>query len=224
MCVMTEGDVLASCELFSGLGEDGLRQLSRVSRIIALKTGEYLFHQGQNADGFYIVANGVINVHRVGGDGRRQILHLLGAGDAVGEVAVFEGSDFPASAVAEESARVLFLPRDSFLNAARRDPDLLLDMLAVLSKRLRRFVALVDDLSLKDVVSRLAQYLSDASEGGDRFTLEVSKTMLASQLRTIPETLSRTFRKLQMKGVLKVDGRNITLIDKEALDKYCDIG
>lgn len=221
---MNEHDVLGACELFSNLGSDGLRLLAAEARARKLDAGESLFHHGQQANGFYVVASGVINVHRLGSDGRRQVLHLLGPGEAVGEVAVFEGRDFPASAEAQEDAVVVYLPRERFLSIARKNPDILLNMLAALSARLRRFVALVDDLSLKDVGARLAQYLLEAAGEGAEVALEVSKGMLASQLGTISETLSRTLRKLQQRGIIRVDGRSIALLNVPALELLCEEG
>jgi CRP/FNR family transcriptional regulator len=79
---------------------------------------------------------------------------------------------------------------------------------------------LVEDLSLKEVPGRLAAYLlylSDRNGGGDRVELDMTKTQLASLLGTIPETLSRIFSKLSGAGLLSVEGRTITLLDRDSL-------
>lgn len=95
----------------------------------------------------------------------------------------------------------------------------MLTILATLSRRLRRFVGLIDDLSLKDVSARLAKYLLELAEreGRDVVTLSTTKSVLASRLGTIAETLSRTFRKLQSREMIDVHDRTIRIVNREAL-------
>ncbi len=93
-----------------------------------------------------------------------------------------------------EESRLLFFPREAFVEMIRRDPSIALRMLGVLARRLRKFTMLIEDLSLKEVPGRLAGYLLEqerSSEGkGGSFTLDIPKAQLASLLGTIPETLS----------------------------------
>jgi CRP/FNR family transcriptional regulator len=97
-------------------------------------------------------------------------------------------------------------------------------MLATLSRRLRRFVGLIDDLALKDVSARLARHLLELAEvaGGDQIELETTKVVLASRLGTVAETLSRTLRKMQRKKLIVVDGRRITILDEDGLQDIAD--
>jgi CRP/FNR family transcriptional regulator len=99
-------------------------------------------------------------------------------------------------------------------------PAIALNMLAVLSLRLRQFTAQIESLSLKEVPARLASYLLVAAEeqqSGDVVNLEISKGQLASLLGTIPETLSRIFARMSEDGLIRVDGRTITILDRQAL-------
>jgi CRP/FNR family transcriptional regulator, dissimilatory nitrate respiration regulator len=214
--------MLKKVDLFAGLSSTQLDALGKMIVPKSMASGDVLFLQDDQADGFYVLASGGLQVYRTGMDGRRQILHVFEKpGDVCGEVAVFEGGTYPAAAEAVGDSAVLYLPRDPFLRLTRAQPDILLAMLAVLSRRLRRFVGLIDDLSLKDVGTRLAQYLiSRADEAGrDRFTLSISKGMLASHLGTIAETVSRTLRKMQEQGLIKVDGRQIVIRDRAGLEE-----
>jgi CRP/FNR family transcriptional regulator len=190
-----------------------------VTSLRAYEPGETLFAQDEPARGFHVVAQGRIRIYRVGPDGRQQILHLFGAGDLCGEVPVFHGGKYPASAAADGPARALYVPGEDFLKLSREHPDMLLDMLAILSVRLRRFVDLIDDLSLKEVSARLAKYMLDlrVKSGADRFELDTSKAMLAARLGTIAETLSRTFRRMQKRGILRVKGKVVEIGDFDAL-------
>jgi CRP/FNR family transcriptional regulator len=120
------------------------------------------------------------------------------------------------------ATRVLFLPRRGFVEIVTQCPSIALNMLAMLSMRLRRFTSQIESLSLKEVPARLASYLLYlAEEQGtdDRVELEISKGQLASLLGTIPETLSRIFAKMSEEGLIDVQGRTIHLLDRAGLEE-----
>ncbi len=217
--------MLKNVDLFAGLSHPQLAALAKATVTRTIPAGDVLFLQDDKADGFYILTSGSLQVYRTGMDGRRQILHVFETpGDVCGEVPVFEGGTYPATAEAVRLSTVLYLRRDAFLRLTRAEPEILLTMLAVLSRRLRRFVGLIDDLSLKDVAARLAQYLvlEAQSANSNRITLSMTKGMLASQLGTIAETVSRTLRKMQEQALIKVQGREITIQDREALEDMAE--
>ena len=217
--------MLKKVDLFAGLSAGQLEALSKVVLSRSIASGDVLFLQDDKADGFYILADGGLQVYRTGMDGRRQILHVFEKpGDVCGEVAVFEGGTYPAAAEAVRDSIVFYVPRDAFLRLTKAQPEILLAMLAVLSRRLRRFVGLIDDLSLKDVGTRLAQYLITQAEAvnANRITLSMTKGMLASQLGTIAETVSRTLRKMQEQGLIVVEGRQITIKQREELEEVAE--
>ncbi len=210
---------------FSGLANAGARALAEVGAVREYAEGEYLFQQDEEAEGFHVVVDGAVNVHRFGPDGRQQVLHVFeGGGELCGEVPVFEGSTYPAAAVATAPTRTLYLPRSALLEVSRQHPEILLKILATLSLRLRCFVGLIDDLSLKDVSARLAKYLLDAAEkeGSNTIALTTTKAVLASRLGTIAETISRTFRKLQTQNMIDVRGRKITILDESSLQNIAE--
>ncbi len=210
---------LRRCALFKRLDEEALRGIGEVVRERKYAKGETLFYQDTPADGFHVVVEGQISVLRQGVDGREQVLHLFGPGEMCGEVPVFQGGTFPASAVAARKARTLFLPKEAFGDFAAQHPEVLMAMLASLSMRLRQFVNLIDDLSLKEVSARLAKYLLDLAshQGRSRVELDTTKSILAARLGTAPETLSRIFAKMQARGAVAVEGRWIELSDRDLL-------
>ncbi|HOK89289.1 MAG TPA: Crp/Fnr family transcriptional regulator [Candidatus Hydrogenedentes bacterium] len=217
---------LKACALFSELDEGGIRALASRASFRAYDKGEILFHSGETADGMYLVADGLVKVYRLGPDGREQVIHLFGRGEPVGEVAMFEGTSFPASAMALAPCRTLFLPRDAFLRTAREDPDFLMRLLAVLSRRLRRFVDLIEALSLKEVSARLAARLLEMAEesGGKRIRIPGSKATLAAHIGTAPETLSRLLNRFQQEGLIRVEGREIEVLRPDRLRALAESG
>jgi CRP-like cAMP-binding protein len=210
---------LSQNALFKGLPDETLRLLAREAVLRTYENGAPLFFQDAEADGFYLVLRGKAKVFRIGTDGREQILHLFGRGECIGEVATFEGANFPANAAAIGDVETLHIPRETFLKIGRSHPEILLQMLAILSRRLRRFVDLVDDLSLKEISARLAKYLLDlhARSKSNVVEIETAKTLLAARLGTVAETLSRTLAKMQKHEIIAVEGRQVRLLKLDAL-------
>ena len=169
-----------------------------------------------------MVGEGRVKIFKVSPGGKEHILHIFGEGEPFGEVPVFYGQPFPASAEALVKTRTIFFPRDRFVLLVEANPSIALNMLAVLSMRLRRFASQIESLSLKEVPTRLANYLiylSTEQGNNDVVELDISKGQLASLLGTIPETLSRIFAKMTEEGLIRVNGRTISLLDKEALSE-----
>ena len=116
--------------------------------------------------------------------------------------------------------KTIFFPRDKFVLLVQANPSIALNMLAVLSRRLRMFASQIENLSLKEVPERLAGYLlylSHEHGDSDEVELDISKGQLASLLGTIPETLSRIFAKMSDEGLIQVNGKKISLLNRQAL-------
>lgn len=222
---METGDRVPTIPLFSGLPDDQLRDLKAIAVEKRYKRGGAIFSEGQPALGFYVVVSGRVKIFKLSPDGKEQILHIFGPGEPFGEVPVFEGKRFPAHAVALDDSTARFYPRDAFVGLIKRNPSLALNMLAVLSRRLRTFTQLVDDLALKEVPGRLAAhllYLSEQQQSAEQVELDVPKNQLAGMLGTIPETLSRIFARMSAKGLIQADGPRITLLDGAGLRELAE--
>jgi CRP/FNR family transcriptional regulator, dissimilatory nitrate respiration regulator len=211
---------MAKIPMFEGLPSEQLQDFGSIALTKAFNRGQTIFSEGEAANGFYVVVSGRVKVYKLSLEGKEQILHIFGPGEPFGEVPVFEGKQFPAHALAIEKSSVIFFPRADFVGLIKRNPSLALSMLAVLSRRLRQFTAMIDNLSLKEVPARLSAhilYLSDRDEGADRVALDVSKGQLASMLGTIPETFSRILTKMNQLGYIQSDGKHIQVLDREGL-------
>jgi len=219
--------ILAITPLFKGLSESQLDEISIIAIDRQYKRGQSIFMEGDEADGFYIVAEGQVKIFKTSLEGKEQILHIYGPGNPFGEVPVFSGSRFPANALALVKSRVLFLPRSAFVRLIAENPSLSMNMLGELSMRLREFTVQIENLSLKEVPSRLASYLIVlAEEQGetDRVSLTISKGQLASLLGTIPETLSRIFAKMTAQDLIRVEGKEILMLDAIGLEELATAG
>jgi len=214
---------IAAIPLFQGLPREQQGDLARIVMDQIFKRGQMIFSEGDEGSGFYVVLSGRVKVFKLSPDGKEQIFHILGPGEPFGEAAVFAGEKFPAYAEALTESRVCFFPRLAFVGLIKKNPSLALNMLAVLSRRLRKFAALVEDLSLKEVPGRLAAYLlflSERKKGMKELELDVSKNQLAGLLGTIPETLSRILARMTRERFIKASGqRRIQILDRKALEE-----
>ena len=217
---MQKKQIIETSILFGGLPSQQIEDLAGIAVEKTFQRGESIFFEGDKGIGFYMVGEGKVKIYKVSPAGKEHILHIFGEGEPFGEVPVFYGKPFPASAEALLKTQALFFPRDRFIHLIEANPSIALSMLAVLSMRLRIFANQIESLSLKEVPARLAHYLMYLSKeqgNNDVVELEISKGQLASLLGTIPETLSRIFAKMSEEGLIQVNGRTINLLDKEGL-------
>lgn len=213
-------DSIRYIPLFKGLPEGQIDEFSRIAVRHSFAKDQTIFSEGDEAGGFYVLVSGRVKIFKLSREGKEQILHIIEPFEPFGEVPAFTGRRFPAHAEAIEDSITLFFPMDSIIRSIQNDPSLALNMLALLSQRLRQFTVLVEGLSLKEVPQRLAAYmllLSDR-EKTDNIELNINKRQLASLLGTIPETMSRILSRMTANGLIEVQGRRIKLIDKKALE------
>ena len=214
---------IVTIPLFQDLPQKDLKDLTAIVIHQVFKRAQIIFSEGDEGKGFYVVISGRVKIFKLSPEGKEQILHIFGPGEPFGEVPVFAGKCFPANAEAIEKSRLFYFPRDAFFNLINKSPSLAMNMLAVLSKRLHQFTALIEDLSLKEVPGRLAAYLiylSEQQKSTDDLTLDISKSQLASLLGTIPETLSRILARMTREAIIESDGqRHIRILDLKLLEK-----
>lgn len=218
---MRTREAIAAVPLFAGLDPPRLDQLAALALPRAFGAGQIIFSEGEPGAGFHVVTDGRVRVFKSSPEGREQILHVWGPGEPFGEVAVFEGGAFPASAAALEPAKTLFFPRAALLDLCRRDPEFALRLLGVLARRLRGFAAQVEALTLREAPARLASYLllRDEEQGGTGLVeLDLAKGQLANLLGATPETFSRVLARLAREGLIRSEGaRSVRLLDPDGL-------
>ena len=213
---------LRSCQLFTGLPLADLEKIADVTLVRALEKGDYLFHEGDPAQGFYIVQRGSVNVHRVTAAGKEQVIHVFRTGDSFAEVAVASPTGYPADARALEPTQVLLVQKAGILELLKRQPELALRMLSSMSSHLRVLVGQIEDLTVKDVETRLANWLikrcpETRAETPVNIELTVAKRVLAAELGTISETFSRTLAKFREQKLIAVKGKTVTVLSPAKL-------
>lgn len=216
-------NTLRSCQLFAGLSQPDLQNIANVSILKSLAKDEYLFHEGDPAPGFYVVQRGAVNVHRVTATGKEQIIHVFRTGDSFAEVALASATGYPADARALEDTQVLLVQKAGILALLKHQPELALRMLGSMSSHLRVLVGQIEDLTVKDVETRLANWLvkrcpNPQGETPVKIELTVAKRVLAAELGTVSETFSRTLAKFREQRLLTVKGRIVTVLSPTRLN------
>jgi CRP/FNR family transcriptional regulator len=219
-------ELLKQCPLFAGLREEDLKRIKGIAILRQVGKREVLFSEGEEAKGFYVILSGKVKLYKISPEGKEQILHMVSAPDAFAEAALFLEGSYPAFAEALVDSRLLFFPKRDFVHLIEKNPQLSINMIVSLSHFLRKFASLIEELSLKEVSSRVAKYFIDLSlksvrdgKNSKEVDLDLSKTQLASKLGTISETLSRTLSKMKSKGVIDVDKNRILILNRELLEE-----
>jgi CRP-like cAMP-binding protein len=210
-------NTLRNCQLFAGLPPADLHEIADITSVKQLDKGDYLFHEGEPTRGFFVVQAGAINVHRLSASGKEQVIHIFRSGESFAEATLATETGYPADARALESSQVLLVQKLEFTGLIRRAPELGLRMLGSMSQHLRVLVSLLDDLTLKDVETRLANWLvkrcpQPLSEAPHTIQLTLTKRVLAAELGTVSETFSRTLGKLREQKLLAVKGKSVTVL------------
>ena len=218
--------VLRKTQLFAKLTDAEMRTLcARVSKR-QFGRGETLFSEGDECRGLFVVAAGKIRIFKLSAAGREQVLAIEEPGSSFAELPVFDGGVYPASASALEETEVLFISRKDFQNYCREHPEVALKVLAVVGSRLRRLVAIIEDLSFTTVrhrlislLLRLADTSGTATKQGVRLELSETHQDMAAELGTVRELVSRNLSRLQAEGLLEISGRMILVKDLPGLKK-----
>jgi CRP/FNR family transcriptional regulator len=218
-------NLISAIPLFGGLPTEQLDAIRCIAVEKRYNKGQTIFSEGDKTTGFFVIIEGRVKIYKVSSEGKEQILHIFEAGQSFGEVTVFTGQQMPANAQALAKTHLLLFARNAFVDLVSSNSSLALNLLGIMSKKLRQFAAQIENLSLKEIPARLASYLIYLSEEqgtDDAVTLNVSKGQLASLLGTIPETLSRIFAKLSGQNLIRVEGPKIILMDRDGIENLAE--
>jgi CRP-like cAMP-binding protein len=204
---------LRCCQLFTGLSAEDLATIAGFTQVLRLAKDDYLFHEGEASRGFYVVQSGAINVHRVSAAGKEQVIYVFRSGESFAEAGLASATGYPANARAVEPSSVLLIPKVPILELIGRRPDLALRMLGSMSAHLRVLVGALDDLTLKDVETRLLNWLVKHGRNAKAGVIQLpgTKRVLAAELGTSSETLSRTLARLRDQELITVGARAISV-------------
>ncbi|PKN71004.1 MAG: transcriptional regulator [Deltaproteobacteria bacterium HGW-Deltaproteobacteria-12] len=212
--------------LFRGVSPENLKLLASRAIYKKFKPGELVIGEADPIRAFYVVISGRLKLSKSSPEGREQTLSLLGPGDPFGLCTAFATDSFPASAMSMEESVVMIIPGEFMEAIARREAALLLNIIQILSSRLKESMVLIESLALKEIPGRLSSFLLHAlsrnTGQNNKLELTISQRELAKILGATPEALSRTLRKMSNDGILAVDGRTITILNRKAMEELAE--
>jgi CRP-like cAMP-binding protein len=214
------GAVLARVPYFESLSPAEVRALGRRGARRAVAQGDRVFTEGEPCLGLFVIIEGTVDVRQTSEAGREQSLHTEGSAATLGEVPLFDGGGYLASAVAAAPTQLLVLPRAVILALCRRRPAVALAFLETLAQRVRRVAALAADLAFREVTERVARHLEAAARdtgrpvaAGTAFELAFTQEQLATRLGTVRELVARALARLRRSGAIAQRGRRVTILD-----------
>jgi CRP/FNR family transcriptional regulator len=217
--------ILRQTQLFANLDAPELENLAKRAAVRQYRAGESLFVEGEACSGFYVVVTGRVRIFKTSPNGREYVLAIETAGNSLAELPVFDGGPYPASAAALEDSQLIFISRDDFRTFCLVHPAVALQVIQVVGTRLRRLVAIIEELSFSSLRHRLITWLLRAAKADGRpsgngllFPLKVTHQELATQIGTVRELVSRNMSRLQAEGLIEIQGREIRIVNLEKFE------
>ena len=208
-------EMLRKIPLFSELDEDELRAIAALASRIDMPKKNIVVYEDEQGESLYIILNGEVKVSSYTMDGREVVFSLLGKGSFFGEMALLDEEPRSATVTTMQDSRFAQIRRRNLIPLLLRKPAITVKLLTEVATRLRRTSRMLERISSMDVPHRLYAYLIDhcqhfSQQGRDGWCTTVLPThqLLADQLSTSRETISRTISALKKKGILvQGDGR-----------------
>jgi len=216
-------DPLFAIPYFSTLTPEQRARVLGASRHVRAEPGQTLFVEGEPCSGLWVIARGLVKLFKTSMEGKEQVLRHMSAGDSFNEVPVFDGSVNPVSAAAVEASELIVLSRETMLGVLREYPAVAEAVLQVFASRLRHLVALVEDLSFRQVTARVARIVLQSiapHEGvgaGVGGRVRITQREIAEMAGTSREVAARALKALEEAGAIDVRRGDIQVIDEARL-------
>src|SRR5438270_4825246 len=214
----SEAVYLKQVSIFRGLDDQEVHDLISVAKKRTFRSGEVIFHRDDPGQILYMIKEGKVKICLISPDGQEMTLVVFGKGEYFGDLALLDGLPRSADAVALEKVECYTLQRSDFQKAIMKNPKIAIQVLEVLSKRIRSTDAMVEDLIFLDVYGRVAKKLlelSDAhgvkAENGTRIDVRLTQQELASMVGASRESVNKVMGYFMDKGYISTDKHKITL-------------
>jgi CRP-like cAMP-binding protein len=204
----------------------GLAELESMTRLVFEKTADraqMVLLEGELPDNLYFVASGVVKVFKTSAEGKEQILSIVRPGESFNDVPVFDGGPNPASARAMGPVLLYGIKKNDMEAIIRDHPEIALNVIKVLAGRVRHLVSLVEDLSFKHVIGRVAKILFEHVGGETGHGPRLTQQEMAAMAGTAREVVGRSLKALEEEGAIKLDRHRIIITDRKALQKIMEV-
>lgn len=218
---MNNLEILREIPIFSNLPDTELETLDKYSVRKSYQKDNVVFFEQDKGNNLFVINSGRVKVSKISNEGKEIILAVLGQGDFFGEMSLLDGEPRSATIIAIEKSELTAIRRDVFLALIERQPRIAIELMAVLSQRLREANRKISNLALLDVYGRLARVLMDLARSEGRILEDgriafkrPTHQALANMIGTSRETVTRSLGDLQRRGFLKLSGKEITIRER----------
>jgi len=212
--------------LFRGLDDDSAASLRGTMSPVKISKGNTLFKEGDKGDRLYVVLEGKLKLGTASGDGRENLLSILGPGEMFGELSLFDPQPRTSTATAVTDARLLALSHDQVIGLITAHPRVALELLERLAQRLRRSNEVLADLVFADVPGRVAKAIIDLGarfgsqkEDGLHVNHDLTQEELAQLVGASRETVNKALADFASRGWVRLEPRAVVVMDYERLLK-----
>ena len=216
-------DLLKRIPYFSGIGLADLESIKKLVFERSADRAETVVFEGEPASNLYFVASGAVRVFKTSAEGKEQILSIVRPEESFNDVPIFDGGPNPASARAMGPVLLYGIKRNDVEAILRDHPQVALNVTKVLASRVRQLVSLVEDLSFRHVISRVAKILFEQISGDTDRAPRLTQQEMAAMAGTAREVVGRSLKALEERGAIKLDRHRIVITDKEALQKITEV-
>ena len=226
-----EDSIISRIPLFEGLSPEEQEELRAMMTQTTLRRGETLFNEGDSGDRLYILLSGKVKLGHASADGRENLLAVLGPGEIVGELTLFDPGPRSTTATAVAPTELLTLDHNQLMTFVESHPQLAKDMLRALAQRLRRTNTALADLVFSDVPGRVAKALLDLADrfgsptdDGIHVPHDLTQEELAQLVGASRETVNKSLAEFVSRGWIRLEGRAVTLLDVDRLRRRARCG
>lgn len=217
-------EILRRAGLFQGVDPEAVEALASEFEIIDAQRGTTLFSEGDPGESLYIVLAGKVKLGRRSPDGRENLVAVMGPSDQFGELSLFDPGPRTATATVVTDARLALLPKAALQAWVQDRPQIAMQLLRVVARRLRRTNTMLADLIFVDVPGRVAkQLLQLAQRFGSvegphlRVTHDLTQEELAQLVGASRETVNKALADFAARGWLRLEGKSVVILDRERL-------
>ena len=221
-----DSTVLANVGLFKDLSDQDRADLAALMGEASLQRGEALFHEGDSGDQLYLITEGKVKLSHTASDGRENLLAVLGTGEIIGELSLFDLQPRSSTVTAITDVHLLTLAHEDMRAYIEAHPALAMSMLKQLALRLRNTNQQLADLVFSDVPGRVAKALLDLAERFGERTPEgihvphdLTQEELAHLVGASRETVNKSLADFASRGWIRLGGRAVLLIQVARLQR-----
>ncbi len=210
---------IANVPLFHGMDAESLSRIAQAMKLRTFRAGEAIFHREDPGQVMYVIHKGRVRIRITGSDGQEVALAILGPAESFGEMSILDNNPRSADVIAIDNVEVFTLQRDDFIQLIKTWPEISIEMMKILSARMRAANQMVEDLIFLDVFARVAKKLVELSEehgeleadGATRINIRLTQQELASMIGASRESVNKVMGYFTDKNYISADKHKITI-------------